>query len=239
MDLAAWLPLIALVLGGGAAAIFGGMGWRAFQAARVIAANPPRAIGELRAGPTEVKGVLHGDGQVQAPLSQRNCLYSRLLIEQYRRNRWEPVLERREVAGVWLDDGSGRVWVSPREAQVIVSSARRVQAGIFEVPSPELTQLLDRLGEQPQILGPFVRWREEVLEDGDVLHAVGAARRREEEGGQEGAWEIHGTESFHVLSDRDDAEVIRMWQRNGQQRLAAAALGGVLALWGLWNVALA
>jgi hypothetical protein len=217
------------------------MAWRAFRAARIIAANPPRAIGELRAGPTEVKGVLHGEAQVQAVLSQRNCLYSRLLIEQYRRNRWEPVLERREVTGVWLDDGSGRVWVNPREAQVIVSSPRRVQVGIFEVPSPELTQLLERLNEQPEILGPFVRWREEVLEDGDVLHAVGAARRgatgeAQEGEAQEGAWAIHGTGSFHVLSDRDDAEVIRMWQRNGQQRAAAAVLGGLLALWGLWNV---
>lgn len=231
MAVAEWVPLIALGLGGAAAGILGVMAYRANDAARIIAANPPRPISEINAGPIEVKGVLHGEGKVEGQVTQRPALYARVVIEQYRRNQWEPVLDRKEAALVWLDDGSGRVFVSPKDAQVIVATTRRVQAGIYEVPSPVLTGLLERLGEQPEILGPFVRWREEVLEDGDVLHAVGAARKDDD-----GNWEIHGADTFHVISDRDDAEVIRVWQRRARMQMAGAVLGLAVAFWGLLQV---
>ena len=213
--------------------MFGVLSWRAFRAASIIAGNPPRPIGELASGPSEAKGILHGEGRVEALVSRKACVYSRLVIEQFRRNAWEPVVERKEAVDVWLDDGSGKVRVFPKEAQVIVSSPKRAQAGIFEVPSADLTALLEKLGEQPQLVGAFVRWREEVLEDGDVLHGVGSAVQREEED-EPIRWELRGTRSFHVLSDRDDAEVIRLWRRRGQQYLGASLLAGILGIWGLW-----
>lgn len=229
-----FLPFLALALGGAALIAFGVLSWRAFRAASIIAGNPPRPIVDLASGPSEAKGILHGEGRVEALVSRKSCLYTRLVIEQYRRNTWEPVLERREAVDVWLDDGSGKVRVFPKEAQVIVSSPKRAQAGIFEVPSADLTSLLERLGEQPQLVGAFVRWREEVLEDGDVLHGVGAAQQREDD--DPIRWELRGTRSFHVLSDRDDAEVIRLWRGRGQQYLAASVAAGILAVWGLWAV---
>lgn len=223
------LPAILAITGAIAFFIFAGLAWRSFRAARIISANPPRPIAELSPGPTEVKGILHGDDRIESVISRRPCLYSRLVIEQYRKNQWEPVIDRRQAASVWLDDGSGRVRIFPKEAQVIVASPKRAQTGILEVPSPDLTRLLEQLGETPEVLGAFVRWREEVLEQGDSLHAVGAARREDDQ------WELHGTENFHVLSDRDDAEVIRMWQRNAQQRTLAAILALVVAGWGVWS----
>jgi hypothetical protein len=230
VDTAQILPLLAAVVGSIAFIIFSGLSWRAFRAARIIAANPPRPISELAAGPTEVKGILHGAGRLESAIAQRACLYTRLIIEQYRKNKWESVVERKSSVDVWLDDGSGRVHVFPEAAQVIVASPKRAQTGIFEVPSQDLSKLLEQIGEAPEILGAFVRWREEILEQGDSLHAVGVARK------ENGRWELHGADNFHVLSDRDDAEVIRMWQRNAWQRIGVGLLSLVAAAWGIWSL---
>lgn len=228
------LPMIGAVAGGIVALVFAVLSWRAFQAARVVSGTPPRPIAELIRGPAEVKGVLHGEGKVEAPMSRRSGLYYCMRLEQHRRGNWEVVLEKKEAVDVWLDDGSGQVRVFPQDVQVIVSSTKRALAGVFEHPSKDLTALLEKLSpaQTPNILGPFVRWREEVLEQGDTVHAMGDAQ---EPGAEGERWELRGTPTLSMLTDRDDSEVVRIYQRRGQQYLGGAILGGLLLSVGLWG----
>lgn len=228
-------PLVAVGLGWAASGLCAVRSWQAWRGARLIAANPPAAIARLRPGLMEVKGVLHGEGTLVAPLSRRACLYHRLLVEQRRKNRWEVVLDQKDAVGVWLDDGSGRVKVDPREAEVVISAPKRVSTGIFEVPSSEWTDLLERLGTSPPVAAPFLRYREEVLENGDTLFAVGTASQGED------GWVIAGTgqggnDDVHVLSDWEEAEVIRIQQRTGQRWAAITLLAGAMVTWGTWTV---
>jgi hypothetical protein len=204
---------------------------RAFGNARLIASMPPTPIERLDPGLHEIKGNLSGEGTVFAPVSERPCLWFRLVLEQRRRNRWENVVDLKESARCVLGDGTGTAAVDLMEAEVVVVAAPRVRTGIYSVPSKELDELLQRIGgaETPPA-GPFVRYREEVLLDGDVLYAVGTARSGD------AGWTLVGEDGPYVVSDRDEAEVVRHQRRAGR-RWAAVGMASLLALgWGLIQI---
>lgn len=204
---------------------------RAFGNARLIASMPPTPIGRLDPGLHEIKGQLAGEGEVMAPIARRGCLYFRLLIEQRRRNRWESVLDLREAGRCALDDGSGRASIDLMESDVVVSSPQRVRTGIFSVPSAELDELLGRVGgPETAPVGPFVRWREELLLEGDRLYAVGTAKP-----GDDG-WIVGADDGPYVVSDRDEADVVRHQRRAGRRWAAMGLLSlGALA-WGVYRL---
>lgn len=207
--------------------------WLAFRGARLIAASTPGDIGQLRPGLTEVRGALGGEGQLVAPLSQRPCLYYRLLLEQRRRNKWEPLIDRRRAVKVWLDDTTGVVSIDPTVADVLIAAPKRQTRGIYEVPNDELDALLQRLETQlPDNVNPFVRYREELLESGATLTAVGAASPTET------GWALgaDSKERLHSVSDWDDAELISRQRRLAGRWFALALAAGAAAAFSLWQV---
>ncbi len=219
-------------LGLGALALVFGVvfGVRAFRLARVLSSTPPTPIPALEAGLHEVRGVVHGEGSVESPLSRQACVYWRMIIEQRRRNRWETLVDKREAVPCWLDDGGGRVAISPIDADVIVTLSARGTGGIFGFPSAELSEVLERLGASPDgMVGPYLRYREEVVTPGDRLHAVGTAVSVGE------GWEMRKDNDVYVISDRDEADMVANQERLAV-RWAGLAVAGALALaWGFLN----
>lgn len=208
------------VVGAGLAGVGAVFATRAFRTARLILTTPATPVAQLDAGLHEVKGSLGADATLESPLSRRACGYWHLVVEQRVKNRWEALVDRRDSARLWLDDGSGRAALPLDGAQVVVSAPARVSSGIFGVPSAELDDLLQRLGMEavtPQ--GPFLRYREETLVGGDRLYAVAGASRTAD------GWSLVAHEGVFVVSDRDEAEVVRHQNRSGQRWLAAAAAG--------------
>lgn len=208
------------------------MAARAFGNARLIASMPPTPIGKLDAGLHEVRGTLSGEGELVSPISQRPCLYFRLLLEQRRRNRWETVLDLRETRPAELADQTGRLALDLLGADVVIASPPRVRTGVYAVPGAELDALMARLGDvqlETPPAGPFLRWREELLTASDAVYVVGTARA-----GDDG-WRLAAEEGPFVVSDRDEAEVIRHQRRTGR-RWAAIGLACVIAgAWGAWQ----
>ena len=199
---------------------------RAWRTARLIAATPPTAISALTPGLQEVQGAIHGSGSLTSPLTQRACVYWRFIIEQRRQNRWETLVDRKEAVPAWLDDGGGRLEIDPRSADVILSREEHAVGGIFGVPSAELTKVLEVLGESPANLqGPYVRYREELVAEGDRLHAVGTAVA------VENAWHLRTEGDVHVLSDCDEAEVVRYEERLALRWVGLAVIGLGLVVW--------
>ncbi|MBM4364590.1 MAG: hypothetical protein FJ102_00130 [Deltaproteobacteria bacterium] len=223
----AWAALglgtLALVLG----LVFG---VRTFRLARVLSATPPTPIPALEPGLHEVLGVVHGEGAVESPLSRQTCVYWRMIIEQRRRNRWETLVDKREAVPCWLDDGGGRVAISPIDADVIVTLGARGTGGIFGYPSAQLSEVLERLREAPEgLAGPYLRYREEVVNPGDRLHAVGTVVNTGD------GWEMRKENDVYVISDRDEADMVRNQERLAL-RWAGLAVAGALAMaWGFLN----
>ncbi len=224
VELAAWVAGAGGAVG---AAVGFPLSARAFGNARLVASMPPTPIDRLDPGLHEVKGMLRAEADRHAPIGDRPCAYLRLLLEQRRRNRWETVLDLRLAGPALLEEDGASCAVDLSEADVVVAAPARVRTGLFSVPGEELDALLQKLegvelAAQPS--GPFLRWREEVLLPGDTLYVVGTARRD-----GDGVWSLAAEDGPFVVSDRDEAEVVRH-QRQAGRRWAAVGLGSVIAL---------
>jgi hypothetical protein len=199
---------------------------RAWRTARLISSTPPTAIASLTNGLHEVRGAIRGDGSVKSPLSERECVYWRFLLEQRHQNRWETLVDRKAGVPAWLDDGGGRLELDVLTADVILTRSEHGTGGIFGVPSAELTRVLAVLGVEPANLqGPYVRYREEWVGAGDRMHAVGTVSQDGE------LWRMRAEGDVHVSSDRDEAEVVRYEERLAL-RWVGVTVGGVgLFVW--------
>lgn len=200
---------------------------RAWRTARLISSTPPTPVSALTPGLHEVRGAIRGEGTLTSPLSDRPCVYWRFLLEQRRQSTWETLVDRKEAVAVVLDDGGGRVELQPLVADVVLARPEHAAGGILGVPSAELTRVLQRLGvSPPNLQGPYVRYREELLADGDRVHVVGTVAQLGE------AWRI-GEGDVHVLSDREESEVVRHEERMALRWVGVAVVGLGLVVWSL------
>jgi hypothetical protein len=223
-----------LAAGGGflAASVGAVLALRAFGNARLLASTPPTPVTELSEGLHEVAGTWQAANGLVAPVTGRPCAYYRLLLEQRRRNLWETVLDQREALPGRLVDSSGRVTIDLPAADVVIASPDRVRTGVYAVPSVELTALLARVAPPATApFGPFLRWREESLADGDRLVAVGTARA------DDAGWALVAEAGAPLLvSDRDELEVIRHQSRAGRRWVTVGLLGAGAAAWGVLDL---
>jgi hypothetical protein len=210
-------------MGGLVLLVASGFAFRAFGNARLLSEASPTPLASLTEGLHEVAGRMQATGELTAPLTGRACIWYRLLLEQRRRNRWESVLDQREALPTELADDGGVAGISIATADVVVSSADRVRTGIFAVPSADLDALLSRVSATTQApSGPFLRWREEILLDGDRIFAIGQAEREGD------GWSMAGGPGGALLlSDREEADVVRHQRRAGQ-RWAVIGIAGLL-----------
>lgn len=210
-------------------------GWlsvRAFSDARLLAEIGSTPMAELTDGLHEVRGTIKGTDDFRAPISDRSCIGWRLIVEQQRRSTWELVYDKREMGTFAMEDGTGAVQVDAMKAELVLSKTARVRNGVISVPGPEWDALRARLGD-PAIepTTPFLRWKEESIEPDDVMTAIGTLAR--DEAG--GTWGL-SPENL-LLSDRDDAEVVRQQRRRGQRHALWALAGIAVLAYGIWSFA--
>jgi len=221
--------MVSLAAGSLMTGISGWFSVRAFQDAKLIAEIGSTPMAELTDGLHEVRGTVQGAADFKAPVSQRACLGWRLLVEQQRRSTWEVVYDTREMVPFGLGDGTGSVQVDAGKAELVLARSTRVGTGVISVPSPEWDALKARLGD-PAIepTTPFLRWKEETIEPEDVITAIGNFAREGE------AWVV-STDNL-LLSDRDDAEVVRQQRRRGQRHAMWALAGVAVLAYGVWSL---
>jgi len=161
-----WLPMV--IASAGLVALW--FGWRAWLLARLVEDTPTSLTRSAAQGFVRLDGearLMPGE-PVTAPLSGRHCVWWRFRIEERdRRDRWRTVDQATSEAIFELADATGVVLVDPDGADVH-GAVVDVWFGDTARPSAGPPVLPGFRG-----LGDRYRYREERIEPGSFLHALG------------------------------------------------------------------
>jgi hypothetical protein len=92
-------------------------GFRAFQRKRLILDIPRSSIRSAAIGAVEVSGKAVGPYTLVSPLSQRDCLFYRVVIRVFRHRSSSPIIDE-VCAPLFVDDGTGEMMIYPAGAEV-------------------------------------------------------------------------------------------------------------------------
>lgn len=175
---------------------------------RLIEDMPTTRLRAAAQGYVELKGTarLFAGEPIVAPLSGRQCCWYRYSIEQHERahgghrerRRWTRI-DGGESTGIFmLDDDTGRCAVDP-EGATITPSTREVWYGNSRFP-PRLRTDRSRLGAWlARLAGGHYRFREEVIDIGAPLYALGFFR-------------THGGAATPADTSGDAGALLREWK---------------------------
>ena len=154
-----------------------------------ILATATSPISQAMGGPVEIKGniVPSEKGLVEAPLSGRQAVWTRVTVEQYRSgsdgNPGGSSIILNEVNGraFFVDDNSGEVArIIPDDANVVLDQQSIGNSGQFHDPPPGFEEFLGMRGLSSKGFFGFnktMSFYEELLRPGDALYARGPSRR--------------------------------------------------------------
>ena len=150
-----------------------------------ILAMATSPISQAMGGPVEIKGniVPSEKGLVEAPLSGRQAVWTRVTVEQYRSgsdgNPGGSSIVLNEVNGrpFFVDDNSGEVaCINPDGANVVLDQQSIGNSGQFHDPPPGFEEFLSMRGLSSKGFFGFnktMSFYEELLTPGDALTASG------------------------------------------------------------------
>lgn len=225
--------IIALVLiGVGAIIIYSGV--TAGQRLRVISDTPTTPVSQLTSGAAEVKGrvTLMGPGVV-SPLSRTPCVLFRFEVQEWKQNgrhgHWHTIINDLQDGGLGLDDGSGKVRLQAREAELLLDTDAHAKSGTFNAASPELEATMQAYGRSTKgwIFNKGLKYSETMLQQGDELYALGAVLSA-----PEGGWELRkgAASPYFIVSDWGEERLLehfagsRVWRFVGGGALLVAGL---------------
>lgn len=90
---------------------------------RLIIDTPTARIATAAQGYSEFtgRGITEPDIPVIHPQTELTCLWYRTHTDEYRNRRWYRVSSAESNVPLGLDDGSGTVWITPTEAEIVCS----------------------------------------------------------------------------------------------------------------------
>jgi hypothetical protein len=164
-----------------------------------ILATATSPISQAMGGPVEIKGniVPSEKGLVEAPLSGRQAVWTRVTVEQYRSgsdtSQDSSSIVLNEVNGrpFFVDDNSGEVArIIPDGANVVLDQQSIGNSGQFHDPPPGFEEFLNMRGLSSKGffgLNKTMSFYEELLTPGDALYARGPSRREQSRPDSEGS----------------------------------------------------
>lgn len=169
----------------------------------------------LTPGPAEVYGSAEPgeDGALPAPFSDEECLIAEWEIEEWeesgKHSSWRTEGSGTVTTPFYVDDGTDRVLVRPREATVELSGRREtVEVGVDEAPPEPIQRFLNLESTPGDPRGALIqaldwgtqvgdrRYHQRLLRPGDDVYVHGTAIRV-------GA-ETFGANDFEIVASADD-----------------------------------
>lgn len=178
--------LMILVLAGVGALIFGTWWFSPYQRTlRALRGVPRVSISEAVEGSlVRIVGTLRaGPRTLHAPLSGRGCACFRVEVDQRvshgKRSRWRSLIRAENSVDFVVEDATGRAIVKGGFIETAIVLDHHQRSGTFNNTTPELDAFLARHGHASTSFFGFnkrLRYREGVLEPGEIVALVGRAR---------------------------------------------------------------
>ena len=141
---------------------------------------PIRLIRDVKDGPARIAGKLgYVLPPLVAPLTGRRCAYFEVLVEQQgNKGHWRTLVQTTGGQDFSLRDESGQALVHLDSTMVAVVLDAHFRSGFGNDASPELEAFLSAHGTSSEglVFNRTLRYREGVLEEGEMVSALGFAR---------------------------------------------------------------
>jgi len=178
--------------------------FRDFRTRRLIQNTPTSHVRSLAMGLVEIHGSVLELNRHTAPFSGRPCAYWQVEIATKSRNGWSTVHRGSSGNPFGVDDGTGVALVYPQGADCKVNFATEETCFGIAVPEPYV-----RYMDEHRIAFSFVwrlsslRFRERILEEGEVVFVLGSAMPRAQAVDVSHAEEATGTDGAAVMRAHD------------------------------------
>ncbi len=145
---------------------------------------PTSKIRGLAMGIAEIYGrVIPAKGKIlKSPLSNKDCVYYRYAIEEYRRSgkysSWVVINQGKDMICFFLEDKTGKVLVDPEGAQIDIPADFHAGSGFGKDPPYSVRNFLkkNRIGFEGLLgMNRRMRYTEYFIAPGDRIYALGTA----------------------------------------------------------------
>jgi len=222
-------------------------GFQSFKVKRLIENIPTSKIRSIAMGLVEIAGQVVPDKKIKSPFSNKNCVYYRYTIEEYRSSgkssSWRTIKKGFDSIPFYLKDNTGKVLVDPKGAIVDIPKDFEFKSGFRRDPPVAVKQFLtsNRLKFETFLgMNRTMRYREYFIEPNDKLYIMGTAGDNpyvEETTAQQNVEDIMiqkgKHEKFYYISDKPEHAVLKSTKLKAFGCLfggAALFIGGLAAI---------
>jgi hypothetical protein len=179
----------------GAGALLSRLGWKSYRRQANALSSDVQAIAKAKAGKVQLMGRLTSDETIESPVSQKRCLFIRIVFRDFSAPQDIQVSSANALGGyqlqtasggskqvitrmvdhVYLEDESGRVEINLHDADLDLCVDRSFETGPLSENNPETVGLMRRFGAHLGAAGSIGRCRlsETILEPGDLAIITG------------------------------------------------------------------
>ncbi|MHC4884223.1 MAG: GIDE domain-containing protein [Planctomycetota bacterium] len=174
-----------------ASGVLGYLGHGRWKVLCLVRDTPTVKVNQLPSrGIAEIKGRVSDAGNLlESPMRGTPCVYYHFEVEEKRTRHtgkssstyWATVIEDEQYAPCAVEDETGEVMVSLREAELMLDADSHDRSGFLDDASPELEDTLQRRygrSSQGWIFNKSMRYTETVLEAGDPVYVLGTVAQR-------------------------------------------------------------
>jgi hypothetical protein len=201
-----------------------------FKNKRLIENIPTSKIRSIAMGLVEIYGevVASIDNILKSPFSQKECVYYRYKIEEYRSSgkssHWATIRKGTNYVYFYIKDDTGKVLVDPKDAKIDIPADNVFKSSMGKDPSHTVQQFLQK--EKVKFEGAFLginktmRYTEYFIAPKDKLYILGTAADNpfvKDASTTEGVEDViikkGKHEKFYYISDRSEKMILRRLNR--------------------------
>jgi hypothetical protein len=209
-------PLLGLGLG----AFFGYKSYGLKNIKKLIVALPTTKINLIKPGLVEISGEAHkADNSVKSPFNGKECFYYKYNIEEKHTKReknghtstsWKTIRSGAQSTPFYVNDGSGKVLVDPKEADISISIDEEANSSLGKDPPEHIKEFLksNNISFEGFLgINKTMRYQEHIICPKEKLFIIGTACED-----KEGYTIKKGLqERFYLISDSEEKEILKSY----------------------------